>query len=251
MLDKNPAQRLDAAAVLAHEWVVAATTPGAPGSAAYRRTLTDDVRTGLREMQGARNWHRAQLKARSVKELGTADADAIAISWERGGKVHATSKMTATSKAEGNECMAMVDDKLRMEATLYRSSKRAAFDSKQSLIRILDVSTASPAVLATAEFELADQVDLEPRSAPRSKQLRMPRVVRRGDRAAEITVQLSLSSVRHAAGAGVDAATDARPDQRTPSREKASMMQPCGGRESGKSASSESGASGLRCAAKK
>ena len=134
-----------------------------------------------------------------------ADADAIAISWERGGKVHATSKMTATSKAEGNERMAMVDDKLRMEATLYRSSKRAAFDSKQSLIRILDVSTASPAVLATAEFELADQVDLEPRSAPRSKQLRMPRVVRRGDRAAEITVQLSLSSVRHAAGAGADA----------------------------------------------
>ena len=69
MLAKDPARRLDAAAVLSHAWVVAATTPSSPGHASYRRTLTDSVRQGLIEMQGKRNWQRARAKSRSVAVL--------------------------------------------------------------------------------------------------------------------------------------------------------------------------------------
>lgn len=102
----------------------------------------------------------------------------------------------------------MLDETLRNPATLYRSARRAIFDPKPTIIRVLDMSGgpyATPTVLGTADFDLAEHAELTSGAAPKSKQLRLPRVVRRGDPKpdASILVQMSITSrwVQGASGA--------------------------------------------------
>lgn len=96
---------------------------------------------------------------------------AVSIHWERGGHV-VRSRVVATSVRER---LAMLDVKLRSTATLYRSAKRAAFDAKPSMIKVIDEtsgSTHSPtSVLGVAEFDLAEHANLDTSAPPKVMQL--------------------------------------------------------------------------------
>ena len=130
------------------------------------------------------------------------DVSQVAIAWERGGKASTmvTSSTVATQTTGSEERTAMLDETLRMPATLYRSSKRASFDAKPTLIRVLDMSGVpftTPSTLGTADFELSDHADLNVDSPARTKQLKLPRaLLRRGDAKGDaiITLQMTIRS---------------------------------------------------------
>lgn len=128
------------------------------------------------------------------------DVSQVAISWERGGKQTATTRTVITQTTGAEERTAMLDETLRLQCTLYRSARRATFDAKPTLIRVLDMSGgpyATPAVLGTADFELSEHADLNADSPAKSKQLRLPRaLLRRGDGTADmlITLQMTIQS---------------------------------------------------------
>jgi len=89
----------------------------------------------------------------------------------------------------------MVDENLRSNATLYRSARRATFDPKPSTISVLEMSTqGAPVMLGSVEVDLADHADLNAEAPARSKQLRIPRIVRRGDAESSMTIQMTISS---------------------------------------------------------
>ena len=93
----------------------------------------------------------------------------------------------------------MLDETLRMHATLYRSARRATFDSKPTLIRVLDHSGgpySPPTVLGSADFDLSEHAEhfMNADSPPRNKTLRLPRaLVRRGDPQGDALITLQLS----------------------------------------------------------
>lgn len=131
------------------------------------------------------------------------DVSQVSIAWERGGKQQsrqATRAVPTQVDASSEERTAMVDDTLRMPATLYRSTRRATFDAKPSVLRVLDLSGgpyAPPTVLGTADFDLAEQADLNADSPAKSKTLKLPRaIIRRGDGASDaiITLQITIRS---------------------------------------------------------
>ena len=68
------------------------------------------------------------------------DVGQISLSWERNGKPVAQSAPVATELTGEAERLAKVDEKLRVTVTLYRNSKRATFESKPSILKLLDMS---------------------------------------------------------------------------------------------------------------
>ena len=146
------------------------------------------------------------------------DVSQVAIVWERGGKASTmvTSSTVATQTTGSEERTAMLDETLRMPATLYRSSRRASFDAKPTLIRVLDMSGVpftTPSTLGTADFELSDHADLNMDSPARTKQLKLPRaLLRRGDAKGDmiITLQMTIRSrwIQHEGAEGGGAAKE-------------------------------------------
>jgi len=128
------------------------------------------------------------------------DCSEVALSWERGGKQTVATRTVPTQTTGSEERTAMIDDTLRMQCTLYRSARRATFDPKPTLLRVLDMSGGpyvSPTVLGTADFELSEHADLNADSPAKSKQLRLPRaMLRRGDGSADamLTLQMTIKS---------------------------------------------------------
>jgi hypothetical protein len=138
-----------------------------------------------------------------------ADVSQVSILWDRSGKTLSKSSTAVTQATGSAERYACVDEKLRTTATLYRNSRKATFDGKPSTITVLDMSGgpySAPTPLGSADFDMADHAELDAQAAPRSKQLRVPRVVRRGDTAdLDITIQLSISSQWHQGGGAGEA----------------------------------------------
>lgn len=125
------------------------------------------------------------------------DVSQVAVSWERAGKQLAVSKAAATQTTGSEERTAMMDETLRVGATLYRSSRRAVFDAKPTLIRVLDVSGgpyAASVVLGSADFDLAEHAELNANAPARSIQLRLPRAAfRRGDAKPDMTILIQMT----------------------------------------------------------
>ena len=67
----------------------------------------------------------------------------ISIVWGRSSRAdEAQSSTVGTSDMGSSEAAAMVNEKLHMTATLYRSARRATFDAKPSTVTVLDASRA-------------------------------------------------------------------------------------------------------------
>ena len=123
------------------------------------------------------------------------DAMQVMVAWERSGKTEARSRTVSTQPSGSEERTAMVDENLRSTATLYRSARRATFDPKPSTISVLEMNTqGAPVVLGSVEVDLADHADLNAEAPARSKQLRIPRTVRRGNAESSMTIQMTISS---------------------------------------------------------
>lgn len=157
------------------------------------------------------------------------DVGEVCVSWEKASnaKDSVVSRSTPTQTTGSKERTAMIDETLRLQATLYRGKRSDALDSKLTTIRVLDVSSgqyAPPTVLAQAEFDLAEHANLSAEAPAKSIKLSMPRTsLRRGDAAGDdmMLIQMTISS-RWLQSTAEDYSTPSRSARRDPLASSAS-----------------------------
>ena len=126
------------------------------------------------------------------------DVSEVSVSWDKSAKEQVVTGTVLTQTTGSDERTAMLDETVRMPATLYRSKKSEMFDPKRTTLRVLDVSGgpyAPPNILAQADFDLADHATLTADAPAKSVKLKLPRAsLRSGEASDMVLIQMTITA---------------------------------------------------------